>query len=217
MGLGHTHQHGAAGHAREGPGSELPAGDRSRGHPHVPGRASISRRLAWVLGFTATFMVAEVVGGVLSGSLALLADAGHMFSDVTALALSLVAIGLARRPPTERRTYGYARFEILAALANGATLLVVAGLIVGEAWERAREPVPIDGVVMFLIAGLGLVVNVVAAVVLHAQFRAEYRRALGQHGDGVGFIGRAPRWPSDRPPRPSCGRPVRSRPAETGA
>jgi cobalt-zinc-cadmium efflux system protein len=102
-------------------------------------------------------MVAEVVGGVLSNSLALLADAGHMFTDVAALALSIVAIRLAKRPPTTRRTFGYVRLEILAALVNGAALLVISGLILIEAWERLSDPVEIDGVVMLLVATLGVV------------------------------------------------------------
>lgn len=174
MGLGHPHHH------------------PHDGHDH--GRGEITRRLVWVLAITATFTVAEIVGGILSNSLALLADAGHMFSDVAALGLSVFAIRLARRPPTQRRTYGYARFEILAALVNGATLLVVAGLIVVEAWERVREPVSIDGVVMLSVAGLGLMVNLVAAFVLHAHahdnlnVRGAYLHVLGDLLGSVGTI-----------------------------
>jgi cobalt-zinc-cadmium efflux system protein len=174
MGLGHPHHHPHDGH------------DHDRGE--------ITRRLVWVLAITATFTVAEIVGGILSNSLALLADAGHMFSDVAALGLSVFAIRLARRPPTQRRTYGYARFEILAALVNGATLLVVAGLIVVEAWERVREPVSIDGVVMLSVAGLGLMVNLVAAFVLHAHahdnlnVRGAYLHVLGDLLGSVGTI-----------------------------
>ena len=174
MGLGHPHHHPHDGH------------DHDRGE--------ITRRLVWVLAITATFTVAEIVGGILSNSLALLADAGHMFSDVAALGLSVFAIRLARRPPTQRRTYGYARFEILAALVNGATLLVVAGLIVVEAWERVREPVSIDGVVMLSVAGLGLMVNLVAAFVLHAHahdnlnVRGAYLHVLGDLLGSVGAI-----------------------------
>jgi cobalt-zinc-cadmium efflux system protein len=174
MGLGHPHHHPHDGH------------DHDRGE--------ITRRLVWVLAITATFTVAEIVGGILSNSLALLADAGHMFSDVAALGLSVFAIRLARRPPTQRRTYGYARFEILAALVNGATLLVVAGLIVVEAWERVREPVSIDGVVMLSVAGLGLMVNLVAAFVLHGHahdnlnVRGAYLHVLGDLLGSVGTI-----------------------------
>ncbi len=114
-----------------------------QGHSHTRGqgpsggalsRGPQSKRLWIVLGLTAVFMVAEVVGGVLSNSLALLADSGHMFADVGALALSLIAMRLALRPPSTERTFGYVRLEILAALVNGATLLLISGWIVWEAW-----------------------------------------------------------------------------------
>jgi len=164
-------------------------------HKHGPGdRRAVSRRLLWVLGITATFMIAEVVGGVLSNSLALLADAGHMFADVAALALSVFAMRLSQRPATHRRTYGYARFEILAALINGATLLVIAGLIIVEAWGRLREPVAIDGVVMLSVAGLGLGVNLMGAALLHSHahdnlnVRGAYLHVLGDLLGSVGAI-----------------------------
>ena len=177
MGLGHHHHD-------HGDGT----------HTHGADRADIKRRLVGVLALTAVFTVAEVVGGVLSNSLALLADAGHMFSDVAALGLSVMAIGLANRPPSDRRTYGYARFEILAALVNGAALLVVAVLIVAEAWERLREPVAIDGGVMLVVASLGLIVNVIAAFVLHAHahdnlnVRGAYLHVLGDLLGSIGAI-----------------------------
>lgn len=164
-------------------------------HKHGPGdRRAVSRRLLWVLGITATFMIAEVVGGVLSNSLALLADAGHMFADVAALALSVFAMRLSQRPATHRRTYGYARFEILAALINGATLLVIAGLLIVEAWGRLREPVAIDGVVMLSVAGLGLGVNLMGAALLHSHahdnlnVRGAYLHVLGDLLGSVGAI-----------------------------
>ena len=163
-------------------------------HPPGGDRVDIGRRMVGVLALTAVFMVAEVVGGVLSNSLALLADAGHMFSDVAALGLSIFAIRLASRPPSSRRTYGYARLEILAALANGAALMLVSGLIVVEAWERVREPVAIDGAVMMTVAGLGLGVNVIAAFVLHAHahdnlnVRGAYLHVLGDLLGSVGAI-----------------------------
>ncbi|SVA94854.1 uncharacterized protein METZ01_LOCUS147708, partial [marine metagenome] len=97
-------------------------------HAHAGlGRTAVTGRLLLVLAVTGTFMIAEVIGGVLANSLALLADAGHMLTDVAALALSLFAMRLARRPPTPKRTFGYVRLEILAALVNGATLLVISG------------------------------------------------------------------------------------------
>lgn len=155
-------------------------------------RGEIGRRLRWVLGLTAVFTVVEVVGGILSSSLALLADAGHMFTDVAALGLSVFAMDLARRPPTTRRTYGYARLEILAALLNGATLLLIAGLILVEAWGRLQEPREIDGVLMLSVAALGLLVNVVGAILLrgHAHDNLNVRGAyLHVLGDLLGSIG----------------------------
>jgi cobalt-zinc-cadmium efflux system protein len=164
-------------------------------HPMVSGeRREASARLLWVLAITAVFMVAEVVGGLLSNSLALLADAGHMFTDVAALGLSVFAMRLARTPPTHRRTFGYVRLEILAALVNGATLLVISGLIFVEAWDRFRAPAVIDGVVMLSVATLGLGVNVVGALLLHRHaednlnVRGAYLHVLGDLLGSVGAI-----------------------------
>ena len=158
-------------------------------------RGPQSRRLWIVLGLTATFMVAEVVGGILSNSLALLADSGHMLADVGALALSLVAMRLMRRPPSPERTFGYVRMEILAALANGATLLVISGWIVWEAWERLAAPPEVDGPLMMGVAGVGLIVNVVGAGMLrtHAHgnlnIRGAYLHVLGDLLGSIGAIG----------------------------
>jgi cobalt-zinc-cadmium efflux system protein len=145
-----------------------------------------------VLALTATFMVAEFVGGLLANSLALLADAGHMLTDVAALGLSVFAIRLAKRPPSVRRTFGYARFEILAALLNGAVLLVIAGLILLEAWERIRTPVPVDGGTMLVVATVGLGVNVIGVLLLHqhAHDNLNVRGAyLHVVGDMLGSLG----------------------------
>ncbi len=179
--MGHNHDHS------DGIGSD-------HDHVHSVNRVEVTRRLVWVLGMTATFMFAEIVGGVLSHSLALLADAGHMFTDVAALGLSIFAMRLAQRPPTERRTYGYVRFEILAALLNGTTLLLIAGLILVEAWGRLRDPVVIDGSVMLGVATLGLAVNVVGAVLLHSHahdnlnVRGAYLHVLGDLLGSLGTI-----------------------------
>jgi cobalt-zinc-cadmium efflux system protein len=140
-------------------------------------------------------MVAEVVGGILSNSLALLADSGHMLADVGALALSLVAMRLMRRPPSPERTFGYVRMEILAALANGATLLVISGWIVWEAWERLAAPPEVDGPLMMGVAGVGLIVNVVGAGMLHTHahenlnIRGAYLHVLGDLLGSIGAIG----------------------------
>ena len=117
------------------------------------------RRLAMALTLTATYMVAEVLGGLAANSLALLADAGHMFSDAAALGLSLVAVILAQRPATAQRTYGFHRAEILAALANGAALLTLAVLIAREAWERLSAPPEVQGGLMLAVAFGGLAIN----------------------------------------------------------
>jgi cobalt-zinc-cadmium efflux system protein len=115
--------------------------------------------------------MAEVAGGLLSGSLALLADAGHMASDAAALGLTLFAMRVARRAPSLTRTYGYQRAEILAALANGATLVAIAVLIVVEAVGRLRAPVAIESRVMLAVAVAGLAVNIAGLVILRGGRR----------------------------------------------
>lgn len=149
--MGHGHDHGAGG----------------RGHEYG-GRGANRRRLAIVLALVMAYMVAEVVGGLATNSLALLADAGHMASDAGALALSLFAIWIARRPPTPRRSYGYYRTEILAALVNGATLVAISIFIFVEAWERFRDPPAVQGAPMMAIAAGGLVVNLLGLWILNA-------------------------------------------------
>ncbi|HEX5579990.1 MAG TPA: cation diffusion facilitator family transporter [Gemmatimonadaceae bacterium] len=134
------------------------------GHAH--GRAANRRRLVVALALAGTYMVAEAVGGVVTNSLALLADAGHMLSDVAALALSLFALRIAERPPSPRRTYGYYRTEILAALVNGATLVAISIFIFVEAWHRFREPPEVEGALMMWIAVGGLLVNLASLRIL---------------------------------------------------
>jgi cobalt-zinc-cadmium efflux system protein len=130
-------------------------------HRHETGlqAESQSRPIAITLGLVILYMGLEVVGGILSGSLALLADAGHMLSDAGALALTLFAMKVARRRPTTERTYGYYRAEILAALANGATLVAIAIYIFVEAFERFRDPPEVQGPLMLAVACGGLLVN----------------------------------------------------------
>ncbi len=143
-------------------------------HQHAPGgsdpagRAANRRRLGIVLALAATYMVAEVVGGLLTGSLALLADAAHMLSDVAALALALAANWIASRPAGHRFSYGMARAEILAALAQGAALVAVAVLVAIEAIERLQAPPAVQGLGVFAIATGGLVVNLVGLWILNA-------------------------------------------------
>ncbi|HEY5658534.1 MAG TPA: cation diffusion facilitator family transporter [Myxococcota bacterium] len=139
--------------------------------PLAQARAQAARstrtRLALALALAAAYMVAEVVGGILTGSLALLADAGHMLSDTAALALALFAAWVASRPADQRWTYGHARAEILAALAQGVALVAVALLIAFEALERLAAPQPVRGLGMLSIATGGLAVNVAALLILN--------------------------------------------------
>ena len=135
-------------------------------HSHAEGRDHV-RRLRLALAITAAFLLAEVVGGLLSNSLALLADAGHMLTDVAALALSLFVAWFSRQPHDQRRTYGYLRWEILAAFLNGATLLLLSAWIAFEAILRLRHPEVIASGVMLAIAIGGIIANIAAALVLH--------------------------------------------------
>jgi cobalt-zinc-cadmium efflux system protein len=151
---GHDHQHG---HDHDH--------DHPHAHPHE--RGTERRKLALTLVATGIILVAEVVGGLLSHSLALLSDAGHMFSDVVAQGLSLVAMIVATRPADARRTYGWHRLEILAALTNGATLFVLAAAILWSGWHRLRSPVEVQTSMMLVVAGIGLVANLVGAWLLH--------------------------------------------------
>ena len=132
------------------------------------GRTQRRARLAWTLGLTLIYMFAEIIGGYLADSLALLADAGHMFSDVAALGLSLFAAWISQRPPTPRLTFGYYRAEILAALANGATLIAISIVIFIEAGRRLSTPEPVQGLLMLSIAAGGLVINIVGLAILHS-------------------------------------------------
>ena len=117
------------------------------------------RRLRWALLLAASYMAAEAIGGYMTGSLALLADAGHMLSDVGALGLALFAMWLAQRPPTRTRTYGFHRAEILAALANGSVLVAISLVIFWEAAQRLRHPEPVQGPLMIGLALGGLAIN----------------------------------------------------------
>ena len=138
------------------------------GHEHGTGAIRHERPLWWAFGLTAAFLVAEVVGGLLTNSLALLSDAAHMATDVIALAISLTAVRLSRRPPDAKRTFGYARLEAIGALINGGMLFLVAGYILWEAAGRFREPPAVASTGMLVIAALGLAVNLVSMRLLKA-------------------------------------------------
>jgi cobalt-zinc-cadmium efflux system protein len=140
-------------------------------HAHVAPSAN-RRRLAAVLALTIVFVGVEAAAGFLTGSLALLADAGHMLTDVAGLAIALTALKVAERPPSPRRTYGYHRVEILAALANGLALLGVAAYILLEAVHRASHPRPVASLPVLLVATFALAVNVAGALLLRGGSRS---------------------------------------------
>jgi len=173
----HTHTHGGAlqSHA-----------------DHAPAR---TLRLALVL--TASLLVVEIAGGLLSNSIALLADAGHMLTDVAALALSLFVAWFTLQPATSRRSFGYLRWEILAALLNGAALLLISVWIVVEAVLRVGSPEPVAGGLMLGVAVAGLAINVIAARILHPtsrenmNVRGAYLHVLGDLMASVGTVAAA--------------------------
>ncbi|HEX7005124.1 MAG TPA: cation diffusion facilitator family transporter [Trueperaceae bacterium] len=139
----------------------------SHDHGGAPASEARRNRLAAVLVLVLLYAVAEVVGGLLTNSLALLADAGHMLSDAGALALSLFAVWIAKKPATSGHTYGYYRSEILAALVNAATLVAISAYIFYEAFRRLGSTLEVEGGAMMLVALGGLMVNVAGLAILH--------------------------------------------------
>ncbi|GAA5514998.1 metal cation efflux system protein CzcD [Deinococcus carri] len=135
-------------------------------HGHSHGANANARQLSIALALTGTFLVVEVVYGFISGSLALLSDAGHMLTDAMALVLSLFAIRIGQREADQRRTFGYRRTEILAAAVNAAALFAIGLYILFEAYRRLREPVEVQSTTMLIVAVLGLIVNLISARLL---------------------------------------------------
>jgi cobalt-zinc-cadmium efflux system protein len=172
--------------------TQRPTGrDQRHSHDH---RASSRRALTTVLVLTVAFTVVEIVGGFVTDSLALLADAGHMLSDTFAIGLALVALTLASRPSTPRRSFGFQRAEILAAFVNGLTLVLISGWIIWEAVGRFRDPPDVLGGWMLAIAATGLVVNTVSALILarsehdSLNVRAAFRHVLADLLGSAGVI-----------------------------
>ena len=157
---GHGHGHGY-GHGQ----------GHGHGHGHGQGHGLNRSRVFIALCLTGGFMVIEAIGGILSGSLALLADAGHMLTDTVALFLTWFAFGLGMKPADHERTYGYHRFPILAAFTNGISMLFIVGWIFVEAVQRMYQPVQILAGPMLVVAVVGLLVNVAAAAVLFGADR----------------------------------------------
>lgn len=153
---------------------------------------SISRGFGIAIALTAVTLVAEVIGGFWTNSLALLSDAAHVFMDLFALVLSLAAIRLARFPATDRRTYGWHRAEIIASLINGSTLLLIALGILHEAWGRLLHPEAVKSKEMFIIASIGLVMNLIVASRLHQHAHDDLNiRSAFLHvvGDAIASVG----------------------------
>jgi cobalt-zinc-cadmium efflux system protein len=163
-------------------------------HAHGP---SHERRLLVVLALVLVYLVAQVVGGLLTGSLALLADAGHMLTDAFGLGVAVAALRFARRPATSVNTYGFYRAEILAALTNGVLLLVVAMWIFVEAWARLRDPAPVEGGPMLVVALGGLAVTLSGVWLLHGDaadslnVRGAFLEVLGDLFGALGTVGAA--------------------------
>ncbi|MET1014629.1 MAG: cation diffusion facilitator family transporter [Paenisporosarcina sp.] len=170
--MGHNHDHSHFGDKREGN----------------------KKGLILALIITTGIMILEFFGGLLTNSLALLSDSGHMLSDASSLALSLAAIWFASRPPSPNKTYGYYRFEILAALFNGITLFLISGFIIYEAIQRFNEPPSVSSGTMILIASIGLIANILSAVSLikkadvksNINMRSAYLHIVG---DALGSVG----------------------------
>ena len=165
---------------------------RDHDHAHQHGRAPESRRsLTIVLALTAIYMVAEAIGGWWTGSLALLADAGHMLADVAALMLALMAVWFAARPATPNKTFGYYRLEILAALVNGVALILISLIIVYEAYQRWFAPTKVRSTAMTIVASGGLLVNLFCAYLLHEDRDQDLNiRGAWLHviGDALGSV-----------------------------
>ena len=167
------------------------------GHARATAATRSRAVLAQTLALTGAFLVVELAAAFWTNSLALLADAGHMLTDAGALALALFATWIAARPPTPAKTYGYYRAEILAALVNALVLLVVAGAILTEAWQRLREPAPVLAGPMAVVAALGLGVNLACAWLLHdgasasLNVRAAYLEVLSDALSSVATLAAA--------------------------
>ena len=192
---GHDHSkhddHDHHGHAHHDHGHSHRGHDHGHaGHDHLHGITD-QRRIGWAFVVIAIFMVVDIVGGMVSGSLALLADAGHMLSDTAALGFSWTAIQYGKRPATSQLSYGYKRLEVLAAFVNGCALFVIAAWIVIEAFSRFAAPVPVVGKTMLAVAFAGLAANIAAFMLLHGGNRENLNmRGAWLHvmGDMLGSV-----------------------------
>ena len=169
--------------------SEHIGADRSSG-----GGRHVERRLMWALLITLAIFLMEIAGGFLSNSLALKSDAGHIFGDVLALAVSLLAVRLSRLPPTREKTFGYHRVEVLAAIFNGTTLFILALYIFFAAYKRLVFPEPVLSPLMLVVALIGLAANIIVISRLHSiaseslNIRAAFLHVLGDMLASVGVV-----------------------------
>ncbi|HWD37133.1 MAG TPA: cation diffusion facilitator family transporter, partial [Casimicrobiaceae bacterium] len=179
--MGRPHAHHASLHAHDGDA-----------HDHeIPLEPATIRSLGAALALTAGYALVEALGGWLAGSLALLSDAGHMATDAAALGLAVFAQWVARRPPSPRASYGYARAEVLAAFVNALALLLLVGFIVLEAIQRIRTPAPVAGATVLAIASVGLAVNLLTAWVLSRASASHGAKSAMLHvlSDALGSLG----------------------------
>ena len=151
----------------------------------APLNVDTRRRLTLAFAITLVVMAVELAGSLLSGSLALLADAAHMLADVAALGLALIAAWIAQRPATPQRSFGFMRFEILAALVNGALLFAIAIGIGVEAWRRIQAPEAVNGSLLLGVAAIGFIANLIAVVILHR----DHAHSLNQKGAYLHVLG----------------------------
>lgn len=164
-------------------------------HGHVTSAAGKNKKsLAIVFGLTAFYLIVEVIGGLWTGSLALLADAGHMLTDVAGVGLALLAIWFAEKPASPERTYGYYRVEILAALTNAVVLILISLYILYEAYERFKNPPEVESVGMLSVAAVGLVINLIGVYVLRSgsteslNMKGAYFEVLSDMLTSIGVI-----------------------------
>jgi Co/Zn/Cd efflux system component len=169
----------------------------STGHTHALPSERNEKSLWIALALTGSFLLAEVAAGIVFNSLALLSDAAHMFTDAAALAIALAAVRVARRPADAKRTYGYYRFEILAAAFNALLLFGVAGYILYEGWQRLREPAQVQSSGMLVVAVLGLIVNLISMRMLQGgkdkslNVKGAYLEVWSDMLGSIGVIGAA--------------------------
>ena len=165
------------------------------GHGHVQSASSRNKRsLAVVFGLTSFYLIVEVVGGLWTGSLALLADAGHMLTDVAGVGLALLAIRFAEKPASPERTYGYYRVEILAALTNAVVLILISLYILYEAYQRFKNPPEVESAAMLGVACVGLIINIIGMYILRAgskeslNIKGAYFEVLSDMLTSIGVI-----------------------------